>query len=57
MGSVGQPRDKDPRACYVMLEPDSYRYYRVPYDFEKTMKKIRAAGLHEKLATRLAEGT
>ena len=56
VGSVGQPRDKDVRACYVTLEPDSFRYYRVPYDYKKTMKKIRAAGLSEKLATRLAEG-
>ena len=56
VGSVGQPRDKDPRACYVLLEPDSFRYLRIPYDYQTTMKKIRQAGLDETLAQRLAEG-
>lgn len=40
VGSVGQPRDKDPRACYVILEPDGFRFLRIPYDIEKTQKKI-----------------
>jgi len=42
VGSVGQPRDKDPRACYVILEPDGFRFYRVPYEFQKTQEKILA---------------
>lgn len=56
VGSVGQPRDKDPRACYVGLEPDSFRFYRVPYDVEATMKRIRQSELADSLADRLALG-
>ncbi len=42
VGSVGQPRDSDPRACFVVLDTDekTVRYYRVDYDVEKTRKKI-----------------
>jgi predicted phosphodiesterase len=41
VGSVGQPRDHDPRACYVLLHDDlSFEYRRVEYDCEKTAKKI-----------------
>jgi predicted phosphodiesterase len=39
VGSVGQPRDGDPRSCYVIID-DGVRYIRVPYDNEKTAKKI-----------------
>ncbi|MFH0938889.1 MAG: metallophosphoesterase family protein [Planctomycetota bacterium] len=57
VGSVGQPRDKDPRACYVALEPDGFRFFRVPYDFASTQKKIRGlADLENALADRLAQG-
>jgi predicted phosphodiesterase len=57
VGSVGQPRDKDPRACYVVLEPDGFRFFRVPYDFSKTQEKIRACPeLDPVLADRLAKG-
>lgn len=57
VGSVGQPRDKDPRACYVILEADGFRFFRVPYELEKTQEKIRAIkDLDAKLADRLAEG-
>lgn len=56
-GSVGQPRDGDNRACYVVLHDDAVEYRRVPYDFQRTMEKIRATGvLPETLAKRLAEG-
>ena len=55
VGSVGQPRDKDPRACYVVLD-DGFRFYRVPYDVEKTKKKVIAAGLNKLLAQRLSKG-
>jgi diadenosine tetraphosphatase ApaH/serine/threonine PP2A family protein phosphatase len=56
-GSVGQPRDGDNRACYVILRDDTVEYRRVPYDFERTMEKIKATGvLPEFLAKRLAEG-
>ena len=40
IGSVGQPRDGDPRACYVVLEDDLVRFRRVEYPFEKTISKI-----------------
>jgi predicted phosphodiesterase len=40
VGSVGQPRDGDPRSCYVVLEDELIRYRRVDYDVEKTIRKI-----------------
>ncbi|NUQ35302.1 MAG: metallophosphoesterase [Planctomycetaceae bacterium] len=39
-GAVGQPRDGDPRACYVLWDGDTYRWVRLEYDFRKTMDKI-----------------
>lgn len=43
IGSVGQPRDRDPRSCYVILhEGGVVEYRRVEYDFKKTMEKIYA---------------
>jgi predicted phosphodiesterase len=57
-GSVGQPRDGDPRAGYVLYNSDE-RYaifYRLPYDVEKAQEKIRRAGLPPLLADRLAVG-
>lgn len=57
-GSVGQPRDGDPRAAYAIFEPEDGRYtlLRVPYDVEKASDKIRKAGLPERLADRLKSG-
>lgn len=57
-GSVGQPRDHDPRAAFLLYDTDenSITFYRVPYNIERTQKKIISAGLPERLATRLAEG-
>ncbi len=40
VGSVGQPRDGDPRSCYVILTEEGLQYRRVEYDFEETIKKI-----------------
>ena len=40
VGSVGQPRDGNPRACYVVLEDEQLTFRRVDYDVEKTIKKI-----------------
>ncbi len=40
VGSVGQPRDGDPRACYVILDGKHVRFRRVDYDMEQTIKKI-----------------
>lgn len=42
VGSVGQPRDGDPRACYVIFDGESVVYRRVEYDREKTIAKIYA---------------
>ena len=43
VGSVGQPRDHDPRACYVLVHADkSFEYRRVEYDAEKTARRIYA---------------
>ena len=58
VGSVGQPRDGDPRACYALLDTDSgaFETRRVAYDFVTTGAKIRAAQLPEILSTRLALG-
>jgi predicted phosphodiesterase len=57
-GSIGQPRDGDPRAAFAMYndEADSITFHRVPYDLERAQKKILSAGLPNRLATRLAEG-
>jgi diadenosine tetraphosphatase ApaH/serine/threonine PP2A family protein phosphatase len=58
MGSVGQPRDRDPSACYAVLDDacDALTYVRVPYDIETAARKIRAAGLPAILSARLFEG-
>jgi diadenosine tetraphosphatase ApaH/serine/threonine PP2A family protein phosphatase len=58
VGSVGQPRDGDPRSAYAIFEPEDGRYtlHRVPYDVEKASDKIRKAGLPERLADRLKSG-
>ena len=56
-GSVGQPRDRDPRAAFAIFDTEgSVEYGRVPYDVETTMNKIREAGLPEFLAYRLSQG-
>jgi predicted phosphodiesterase len=57
-GSVGQPRDGDPRAAYLLLDLDAKRaeFRRVDYDIERTQAEIREAGLPEALAERLATG-
>ncbi len=40
VGSVGQPRDQDPRSCYVLFDGQSVRFRRVEYDIERTVKAI-----------------
>ncbi len=58
VGSVGQPRDHDPRACFVLYHESggAVEFVRVPYDVEGAQAKIRAAQLPEVLAARLATG-
>lgn len=57
-GSVGQPRDGDPRAAYAIFDSDSGRVdlRRVAYDISEAQRRIRAAGLHPHLAERLSVG-
>jgi diadenosine tetraphosphatase ApaH/serine/threonine PP2A family protein phosphatase len=58
-GSVGQPRDGDPRAAWLELdtEAESARFHRVPYDIDRAAEPIAAAGLPKHLADRLYVGT
>lgn len=58
VGSVGQPRDGDPRASFGVLDTArrTLEIRRIPYDVAKAQEKIRAAGLPERLAERLAFG-
>jgi diadenosine tetraphosphatase ApaH/serine/threonine PP2A family protein phosphatase len=57
-GSVGQPRDGDPRAAWLVLDLPSgkARFGRVPYDIARTQAEIRERGLPEALAERLVHG-
>ncbi|EFH86311.1 metallophosphoesterase family protein [Ktedonobacter racemifer] len=56
-GGVGQPRDGDPRAAFMIYDTErGFTFYRVDYDFKKTQEKIEKAGLPPYLATRLAYG-
>ena len=57
-GSVGQPRDGDPRAAYVLYDSDArtVSYCRTPYDVAAAQEKIRQAGLPPILADRLSKG-
>jgi predicted phosphodiesterase len=57
-GSVGQPRDGDARAAYLLLDLDARTasFRRAEYDVERTQHEIRAAGLPETLAARLSAG-
>jgi diadenosine tetraphosphatase ApaH/serine/threonine PP2A family protein phosphatase len=58
VGSVGQPRDGDPRACYLLFDgsKDTVCFHRVNYDYFAAAKAIRDAGLPEWLASRLEHG-
>lgn len=57
-GSVGQPRDRDPRAAYAIYDTEGHTWEprRVDYDIEAVQERVREAGLPEKHALRLAEG-
>ncbi len=57
-GSVGQPRDGDPRAAYAIYdsEQETVTHYRVRYDIAATQEKMRAHGLPEYLVDRLEYG-
>jgi len=57
-GSVGQPRDGDPRAAWLELDTEAWvaTYHRVDYEIDRAAEAIRAAGLPDLLASRLYVG-
>ncbi len=59
LGAVGQPRDRNPAACYALLDEtqNTLTYIRVAYDIASAARKIREAGLPASLAARLERGT
>jgi diadenosine tetraphosphatase ApaH/serine/threonine PP2A family protein phosphatase len=58
VGSVGQPRDGNPEACFGLLDTDKgmFSIIRAPYEFKITQEKMISVGLPKPLADRLAEG-
>ncbi len=58
VGSVGQPRDRNPHLSYAIIDSETQRfeYQRIPYDIAKVQAKMRKAKLPEFLAIRLQEG-
>jgi diadenosine tetraphosphatase ApaH/serine/threonine PP2A family protein phosphatase len=57
-GSIGQPRDGDPRAGFAIadLEHQTVEFWRVPYDISSVQERMRAAHLPEPLVQRLVVG-
>jgi len=57
-GSVGQPRDRDPRAAYAVLDLDapSVTEHRVDYDIDAVVDAVAASGLPDRIGTRLRDG-
>jgi diadenosine tetraphosphatase ApaH/serine/threonine PP2A family protein phosphatase len=58
VGSVGQPRDGNPAAAYATFDTEArmLTFHRVPYDNRSAARKVREAGLPERLAYRLERG-
>lgn len=57
VGSVGQPRDRDPRSCYVEFNDGRVTFHRVPYDIESVVGRInRCRSLDKVLGSRLRDG-
>ena len=57
-GSVGQPRDHDPRAAFIIYddEKELWTFHRIDYDIESVQRRIRSSGLPHRHASRLALG-
>jgi diadenosine tetraphosphatase ApaH/serine/threonine PP2A family protein phosphatase len=57
-GSVGQPRDGDPQAAWLLIESEPHRatFRRVPYPIAQTQAEMHEEGLPPALAARLAHG-
>lgn len=56
VGSVGQPRDNDPRACYVLFDGKTIHFRRLEYEIQRTMQKLRKLPEGKFLAERLIHG-
>jgi len=58
IGSVGQPRDGDPRSCYLIMDTDSNKmqFRRVEYDIKKVQEKMQKAKIPDFLIERLSVG-
>ena len=57
VGSVGQPRDRDPRSSFVVVGDTSIEFVRLPYDIETVVRKVEAIPeLDNFLGTRLRDG-
>ena len=58
VGSVGQPRDGDPRASFAIFDPDTFTYElrRIPYNVERSVQRIREEELPYGLGKRLGKG-
>ncbi len=57
-GSVGQPRDNDPRAAYAIFDDEAgtLTFYRLPYDIAETQRRMEEVGLPQRLVQRLEYG-
>lgn len=57
-GSVGQPRDGDPRAAYALLDEEAmtFTFHRVAYNIVETQRRMRTHGMPARLIDRLAQG-
>ncbi len=57
-GSIGQPRDGDPRSAFAIADLDHQviEFWRVPYDIAAVQKRMRTSGLPPSLIERLAAG-
>jgi predicted phosphodiesterase len=58
VGSVGQPRDRNPKSCYGIFDTDSseFVYRRIAYNIEKTQQKMKKIKMPEFLISRLEDG-
>jgi predicted phosphodiesterase len=58
IGSIGQPRDRNPKSCYGIIDTEktTFSYQRVEYNISKTQEKMKKIKMPEFLITRLAEG-
>lgn len=59
VGSVGRPRDHDPRACLGLFDPENFTYElrRIPYNYDAAARKVEQAGLSQRLADQLLQGS